>query len=50
MKPSRLATLIRIYETQVIFASRKSHKIRIYEDFIEKLKELEAREDSDAGQ
>lgn len=36
-----LKHLIRIYEKQIILASRKSHKLRIYQDFIKELKELD---------
>lgn len=42
-----LGTLISIYETMVILASRKKEKLRIYEDLIERLKELDKQQPRD---
>lgn len=36
----RVLQLISIYKTQVLLASRKKHKLRIYEEFVKELEKV----------
>ncbi len=39
-KEERIATLVGICRVQIILASRKKHKLRIYEDFMERIEKV----------